>query len=237
MIDMADRFLAIAAHPDDLDFGAAGTTAALTEAGHQVIYCLVTNGDAGGFDDSISRARMAEIRQAEQTAAAKAVGVDEIHFLGFPDGAVVADLALRRAISRVIRQVKPDKVLAQSPERNWDRIYASHPDHLATGEATAAAVYPDSRNPFAFPDLLAIEQLEPHTVTEMWLMGGNDANHFVDITDTIDRKVEALLCHRSQIRDVTELPQMLRQWASDTAAAAGLAEGRLAESFRIVNTA
>lgn len=234
---MPDRFLAIAAHPDDLDFGAAGTTASLVAAGHEVVYCLVTSGEAGGSDNSISRAQMAEIRQQEQTAAAKVVGVTELHFLGFPDGAVVADLELRKAISRVIRQVKPDKVITQSPERNYDRIYSSHPDHLATGEATMCAVYPDSRNEFAFPELVSDEGLEPHAVPEVWLMASDSPDHFVDTTDTIEAKVEALLCHVSQMPEPNELPDRIRQWSHDTAKQAGFAEGRSAEGFRLVNTA
>ena len=234
---MSDRFLAIAAHPDDLDFGAAGTTASLVAAGHEVVYCLVTSGEAGGSDDTISRARMAEIRQQEQTAAAKVVGVDQLHFLGFPDGAVEANLELRKAISRVIRQVKPDKVITQSPDRNYDRIYSSHPDHLATGEAALCAVYPDSRNQFAFPELLADEGLEPHTVPEVWLMGTGGANHFVDTTDFIDPKVEALLCHISQMPEPNEMPGRIRQWSLDTGKQAGFDEGRSAEGFRVVNTA
>ncbi len=233
---MTRRFLAIAAHPDDLDFGAAGTTAALTAAGDEVVYCLVTDGDAGGFDNTISRDEMGRIRRREQTAAAAVVGVTELHFLGVPDGRVVADLELRRLLSRVIRQVRPDVVLSQSPVRNFDRIFASHPDHLATGEATLAAVYPDSRNEFAHPELLDVEGLEPHEVPEVWLMGGPDPDHFVDISDTIDQKVQALLCHESQHREPGRLPAMIREWSMHTAAAAGLPEGRLAEGFRRIKT-
>ena len=125
--------LNIAAHPDDLDFGCAGTTANMTDAGHRVVYCLVTDGSAGGTDHTISRERMAEIRRVEQTKAGKVVGVEELHFLGFPDGAVEANLELRKSISRVIRLVKPDRVLTQSPVRTFDRPYGSHPDHLASG--------------------------------------------------------------------------------------------------------
>lgn len=234
---MPERFLAIAAHPDDLDFGAAGTTASLVAAGHEVVYCLVTSGEAGGSDNTISRTQMAEIRQQEQTAAAKVVGVDQLHFLGFPDGAVVADLELRKAISRVIRQVKPDKVITQSPERNYDRIYGSHPDHLATGEAALSAVYPDSRNQFAFPELLNDEGLEPHSVPEVWLMGTSGANHFIDTTDTVEAKVEALLCHTSQMPNPDEMMDRIRQWSRDVAKQAGFDEGRSAEGFRLVNTA
>ncbi|CAN0509017.1 unnamed protein product, partial [Phaeothamnion confervicola] len=153
--DPLERALVVTAHPDDVDFGSAGTVSALTEAGVHVTYCIVTNGDAGGSDRSVSRSDMAALRQAEQTAAAKEVGVDDIHFLGFADGRVEANLALRAAISRVIRIVQPQLVITQSPVRNLDRIYASHPDHLAAGEAALCAVYPDARNPFAFPELLA----------------------------------------------------------------------------------
>ncbi len=229
--------LNVAAHPDDLDFGCAGTTATLTDEGHRVVYCLVTDGQAGGTDNTISRDRMAEIRRVEQTKAAKVVGVEELHFLGFPDGAVEANLELRKAISRVIRIVKPDRVITQSPVRNFDRPYGSHPDHLATAEATLAAVYPDSRNEFAHIPLLSEEGLQPHTVPETWLMGGPDANHFVDITDSYDRKIEALLCHESQMQDPGRIPDLIRAWGERVALEGGLPNGRLAEGFRRMNTA
>lgn len=229
-------YLHIAAHPDDLDFGCAGTTALLTAEGHEVVYCLVTDGQAGGFDSSITRERMAEIRRDEQTAAAKVVGVTELLFLGFPDGAVEANLDLRRALARVIRQVKPDLVVTQSPERNLDRIYGSHPDHLAVGESTLNAVYPDARNEFAFPELLAEEGLEPHTVPEVWLVSGPQPDHYRDITDTIDLKIEALLCHASQMRDPGAMPDRIREWAASQAKDGGLGEGRYAERFRRMKT-
>ena len=136
-----ERALVITAHPDDVDFGAAGTVAWLTDHGVEVVYCLVTDGDAGGFDQTIPRPDMAAMRREEQTRAAKEVGVERLVFLGHGDGRVVYDLVLRRDLSRVIRQVRPTVVITQSPERNLDRIYASHPDHLATGEAAVAAVY------------------------------------------------------------------------------------------------
>ncbi len=151
----------VTAHPDDVDFGAAGAVAAFTSAGVEVTYCIVTNGQAGGSDRTMSRAEMAALRQDEQRAAAAVVGVNDVRFLGHPDGTVQASLQLRRDISRVIRQVRPERVITQSPERNWDAIYASHPDHLAAGEAAVCAVYPDARNPFAHPELLEDEGLEP----------------------------------------------------------------------------
>ena len=231
------RYLHIAAHPDDLDFGVAGTTATLTALDHDVVYCLVTDGDAGGFDASISRARMAEIRREEQTKAAKVVGVEELHFLGFPDGAVEAGLELRRALTRVIRTVRPDVVVTQSPERNYERVHSSHPDHRATGESALDAVYPDSRNEFAFPELLAQEGLAPHTVSEVWLVGGPDPDHFVDITEVIDRKIDALLCHQSQLRSPEKMPDLLRDWSAAQGRKAGFPEGTLVESFRRIETA
>ena len=145
---------------------------------------------------------MAALRQDEQRAAAAVVGVSDVRFLGHPDGRVEATQELRRDISRVIRQVRPERVLTQSPERNWDFIYASHPDHLAAGEAAVCAVYPDARNPFAHPELLDVERLEPWTVPELWIMGPPGTPQItvaVETTGTVERKVEALLCHKSQI--------------------------------------
>src|SRR2546429_266790 len=137
------RILVITAHPDDVDFGAAGSVAVWTDQGIAVSYCIVTDGEAGGSDSSLARSDMAALRRAEQTAAAECVGVSDLHFLGHPDGRVQATIALRRDISRTIRQVRPQRVVCQSPERNFQRIYASHPDHLAAGEAALCAVYPD----------------------------------------------------------------------------------------------
>ncbi len=230
------RILVVTAHPDDVDFGAAGSVAVWTGRGVEVSYCIVTDGDAGGSDRSISRADMAALRREEQLVAARSVGVTDVTFLGFPDGMVTPSLELRRAIAAVIRRVRPDRVVAQSPERNWSRIYASHPDHLAAGEAAACAVYPDARNPFAFPDLLE-EGLEPHTVPELWIMATERADRVVDATGVFERKLAALRSHRSQVGDGDHLEELLRSWMSGTALAAGLPDGRLAESFQVVNTA
>lgn len=229
--------LCVAAHPDDVDFASAGTTASLTKAGHRVVYCLVTSGQAGGSDATVSRTDMASLREQEQTAAAAVVGVDELHFLGFADGAVVADLELRKAISRVIRQVRPDRVITQSPLRLLDRMYASHPDHLATGEATLCAVYPDARNQFAFPELLAEEGLEPHTVSEVWLTSTDAPNRWVDISSTIDLKIQALLCHTSQLPNPEAMSERIREWTKETAKGGELPEGAMAEAFQVLDTA
>ncbi len=234
-IDAPERVLVVVAHPDDIDFGTAGTVASLTDAGSHVAYCLVTSGDAGDDDMSVSQEELAELREGEQTAAGAEVGVTDLYWLHYPDGRVVNSLELRRDISRVIRIEQPNVVISQSPERNWDRIYGSHPDHLATAEATVAAVYPDSRNPRAHPELLE-EGHKPHTVDKMWIVGLKP-NLVVDITDVFDRKIAALRAHKSQTGWMGDrMPTMLTDWAKDRAAKAGLPEGRLVETFRLVNT-
>jgi LmbE family N-acetylglucosaminyl deacetylase len=232
----AETVLVIGAHPDDIDFGASGTVATWTDLGTRVVYCIVTDGDAGGFDPTVPRLAMVGIRRAEQEAAAKVVGVEEVEFLGYPDGRLVASLDLRRDLARVIRRVRPARVLAPSPERNWRRIQASHPDHLAAGEAALSAVYPDARNAFAFPELLEDEGLEPHVASEVWLMASPRADHLVDITDSVDRKVAALRCHVSQLPDPDALEERVRMWTATIAEEGGLPPGRAAESFQIVET-
>jgi LmbE family N-acetylglucosaminyl deacetylase len=232
-----ERALVVVAHPDDLDFGAAGTIATWTDAGLEVSYCICTDGDAGGFDPDVPRSAIAGIRQSEQRAAAKELGVEDVVFLGYPDGRLTPSIELRRDISRVIRQRRPQRLVMQSPERNWNRIYSSHPDHLAAGEAAIAAVYPDARNPFAHLDLAA-EGLDAWTVAEVWVMagGGGPANRSVDVTEVFDRKLAALRAHVSQTAHMDDLEGMLRGWLGMNAVAAGLPDGRLAEAFRVVDT-
>ncbi|WP_448626909.1 PIG-L deacetylase family protein [Geodermatophilus sp. URMC 64] len=231
-----ERALCVLAHPDDVDFGSAGTVATWTAAGTEVSYCIVTDGDAGGFDET-PRHEMGPLRQAEQRAAAAACGVEDVRFLGYPDGRLELTLDLRRDISRVIRQVRPQRVLTSSPERFYERIGASHPDHLTVGESTLRAVYPDARNPFAFPELLADEGLEPWTVSEVWLSASPRADHAVDVTDVAARKIEALSCHKSQVSHLDDLDGFVRGWMGQTAQRFGLPEGRLAEAFHVVFTA
>ena len=233
-VDEIDRALVITAHPDDVDFGGAGTIANLTDRGAKVTYCIVTDGQAGGFDDSIPRPKMASIRREEQTNAARAVGVTDLVFLGWMDGAVESGLGLRHDLSRVIREWRPQVVLTQSPALNLRRIYASHPDHLAVAQSAIAAVYPDARNPYAFTDLLA-DGLEPWSVDEIWVMGHPEPDEFVDITSQIDRKIEALLCHESQHRDPSGMVERVREWNSETAEVAGFGADRFAEAFMVVN--
>jgi LmbE family N-acetylglucosaminyl deacetylase len=231
-----ERILTVTAHPDDVDFGAAGSVAVWTKAGAAVTYCVVTDGDAGGFDPAIDRSEIPAIRRAEQTAAAAEVGVKDLVWLGYPDGRLEATIELRRDLARVIRQVRPQWVICPSPDRMWDRLFASHPDHLAAGEAAICAVYPDARNPFAFPDLAA-EGLEPHTVQEVWVMAAPGRNVYIDVTDTFDAKLAALRAHVSQHTDRDgDLEARLRSWLSQTAAEAGWEPGRLAEGFRRIET-
>ena len=238
MLDDAEvqRVLVINAHPDDVDFSAAGTIALWTDAGIEVSYCIVTDGDAGGHDENIPRAEMALLRRAEQTAAAKQVGVHDLRFLGYPDGQVEATLALRKDLARVIRQVRPSRLVCPSPERNYQRIGPSHPDHRAVGSAALDAVYPDARNPFAFPDLLAADGLAAWTVPEVWIAAGPTPNHYVDITTTFSRKVAALRAQESQTGQMADLENFLRGWLSRAAAQGGLPEGRLAEVFQVIST-
>ncbi len=231
------RALVVTAHPDDVDFGASGTIAGWTAAGVEVAYCICTDGDAGGFDPAVDRAEIPGIRRAEQQAAAATVGVTDVRFLGYRDGALEPTQELRRDISRVIRQVRPQRMVIQSPERNWARIGASHPDHLAAGVAAMAAIYPDARNPFAHPSLLADEELAEWAAAETWLMAHPDSNHVVDVTDRFDTKLAALRAHQSQTSHLDDLESRLREWGGINAEAAGLPAGRLAERFFVVSTA
>jgi LmbE family N-acetylglucosaminyl deacetylase len=230
------RVLVINAHPDDSDFGASGTIAQWVAAGIEVAYVFCTNGDQGGEESGFTKEEMPAIRQREQREAGAAVGVTDITFLNYVDGHLEATLALRKDIVRRIRISKPDRMLCQSPERNWDRIGASHPDHLAAGEAAIQAVYPDARNPFAFTDLLDDEGLQPHRVKEVWMQGFAHPDHFVDITDTFHLKMKALHAHASQTGHNNELENMVREWGQRNAGVAGFPEGHIAEAFKIVNT-
>jgi LmbE family N-acetylglucosaminyl deacetylase len=147
--------LGVFAHPDDADFGAAGTIAHWIADGIDVAYLIVTRGDAGGFDDT-PREQMPPLREAEQRAAAAELGITDVEFLdGYFDGRLTPTIELRRDITRAMRRFRPDRVLTTSPLRRWERIAGpSHPDHLAVGEATTCAIYPDARNEFAFPELV-----------------------------------------------------------------------------------
>jgi LmbE family N-acetylglucosaminyl deacetylase len=231
------RVLTITAHPDDVDFGSAGTIARWTDAGIEVIYCVVTDGDAGGYDEDFPRAEVPALRRAEQIAAAKRVGVHDVRFLGYPDGRVEATLGLRRDLARVIRQVRPDRVVCPSPERNYTGVGISHPDHRAVGSAALDAVYPDARNPFAFPELREREGLVPWKVREVWIAGSPSPTVFVDVTATFGRKIAALRAHESQTGQMDDLEERLRMRLTRAAGVGGLPDGHLAESFQVLTIA
>jgi LmbE family N-acetylglucosaminyl deacetylase len=230
-----ERALCVFAHPDDVDFGSAGTVSQWVDEGIEVSYLMVTRGDAGGFDDT-PREQMPALREKEQRAAAAVIGVGRVDFLdGYRDGALFPTLDLRRAITAAIRRHRPDRVLTNSPLRRWERLSGpSHPDHLAVGEATTCAIYPDARNPFAFPELLA-EGLEPWVVREVWYSGGPAPDHAVDVTDAWPRKLAALRAHASQTAHL-DLEGWLRDRMTTAAGSAGLPDGRLAESFTVLRT-
>jgi LmbE family N-acetylglucosaminyl deacetylase len=231
------RVLVVVAHPDDVDFGSAGTVARWVDDGLDVAYLLVTRGDAGGFDET-PRDRMPVLREAEQRAAAKAVGVEQVDFLdGYRDGTLTPSLDLRRDITRAIRRYRPDRILTTSPIRRWDRIAGpGHPDHLAVGEATTCAIYPDARNPFAFPELLNAEGLQPWVVREVWYQGGPNPDHVVDVTATYARKLAALAAHATQTSH-EDVEARIRPLFELNARRAGLPEGSLAEVFTVLRTA
>jgi LmbE family N-acetylglucosaminyl deacetylase len=222
------------AHPDDVDFWAAGTVALWVRDGWEVTYLVVTSGDAGGFDQAAARGEMPERRRQEQRRAAEALGVTDVRFLeGFHDGAVTVTENLVRGIVQAIREVQPTLVLAQSPERTWRDIRLSHPDHLAVGEATARAVYPFARNPFAFPELAA-GGLEAFEVRELWLAGDPAPDHAVDVTSVWDQRRAALLAHASQHPDPGGAARRAEREAEAVAAGFGLGPGALAEEFKRV---
>ncbi len=235
-LDDVTRVLGVFAHPDDADFGSGGTIAQWVASGIEVSYLIVTRGDSGGFDDT-PREQMPVLREAEQRAAAAVYGVTDVEFLdGYTDGYLTPSIDLRRDIARAIRRVRPDRVLTNSPLRRWERISGpSHPDHLAVGEATTCAVYPDARNPFAFPELLEAGY-EPWVVREMWFAAGPDPDHVVDVTDTFAAKIEALRRHVTQTSHMPDLEEMLRGRMELMASNAGLPAGRVAEAFTIIRT-
>jgi LmbE family N-acetylglucosaminyl deacetylase len=194
-----DRVLVVSAHPDDPEFGAGGAIARLADNGARVTYVIVTDGTQGGEDPKQKDSVLKAIREREQRAAARVLGVKKVEFLGYKDGHLSPDLKLRRDIVRMIRKHKPELVITHLPGRAIDApMGGSHPDHLAVGEATLAAVYPDSRNPRAFRSLLK-EGLQAHEVKEVWIPFWTLGDYYVDISTTLDRKIKALHKHKSQV--------------------------------------
>lgn len=221
--------LGVAAHPDDLEFGVAGTVAAYVARGAKAYYFVLTDASKGTADRSLSGHQLTEIRREEQRKAAKILGISEVFFADYEDGALEVTQALKRDIVRVIRQVKPDVVLTMDPTfvYSMERGFINHTDHRAAGQATLDAVYPLARDHLAFPELLTDEELEPHKVKTLLLTNFNRQNFFVDITATIDTKLRALAAHASQIPDMSGAEAMLRRSAAQAGAriGAGYAEG------------
>jgi LmbE family N-acetylglucosaminyl deacetylase len=194
-----DSVLVVSAHPDDPEFSAGATVAKLARDGARVTYVICTDGTQGGEDPKQSDRELKAIREKEQRAAAKVLGVKKVEFLGYKDGHLSHTLALRKDIVRMIRKHKADLVITHLPGRLLDISMAgSHPDHIAVGEATMAAVYPDSRNPRAFRGLLK-EGFEPYKVKEVWIPYWMQGDYFVDVSETLDTKLKALAAHKSQV--------------------------------------
>lgn len=223
------RILVVVAHPDDIEFGVAGSVARWIEEGAVVTYCIVTDGAAGTEDPTASAEELAKIRQEEQRAAAAAVGVTDVRFLGYRDGILEPTLNVRRDITRIIREVKPYRVVCHDPTTILvgDR-YINHPDHRASGEAAAYAVFPSAVVPLIFPELFEAG-FEPHRVAELYFILTLHPDTYVDISTTIDRKIEALLCHKSQLGP--EAGERVREWNAEWGKHIGSA---YAEAFRVM---
>jgi LmbE family N-acetylglucosaminyl deacetylase len=232
------RVLAVAAHPDDIDFMAGGSIARWTAAGAQVTYCVITDGTAGSRDPNMTHQRLAALREQEQRAAATAVGAQEVIFLGYRDGRLEASLALRVDIARVIRRVRPDTLLCGDPTMRWssDFGYINHPDHIAAADATLAAIMPTANTLLAAPELLD-EGLAPHDVETVLLSSFGNGTIWVPLTEReLLAKVAGLREHHSQL-DGWDIEPRMREWltrSGEHARAAGV-DCQYAEGFvRIV---
>lgn len=222
------QIMVVTPHPDDAEFGVAGTVVRLVSEGKNVIYVVCTNGDKGSSDMNIKPEELVKIREQEQLAAAKVLGVREVIFLHHPDQSLEDTPEFRKEIVRLIRMYRPEVVITADPYRR----YLWHRDHRITGQVTLDAVFPYARDHLAYPDLME-EGLKPHKVKEVWLWASEDINYRSDVTNTFDIKMAALRCHKSQIGDnpSPERKKWLRQWAEE------LAEGEdfeLAEAFHRV---
>ena len=218
--------MVIVAHPDDAEFTVGGTVAKWAKAGCRVTYVVCTDGNAGSHEPGITREKLAGIRRAEQRAACATLGVSEVVFLGYDDGQLEPTLDLRRELVRAIRQHKPEVVIAWDPTRlfvNGD--YINHPDHRAAAQAALDAAAPASEMPLLWPEVGA-----PHRVRQLYVYGIDQANVWVDVTETIDQKIAALKQHASQIRD-WDPTEMVEEWSAEVGREKGLAH---AESYRVI---
>ena len=229
MAHKIDRVMVITAHPDDSEFGAGGTVAKFVKEGREVAYCIVTNGNKGSSDRTMTPDRLAAIRAEEQRNAARVLGVERVDFLGYPDGEVEDTRDLRRDVSREIRRFRPDLVVCQNPNRTYN-LGASHRDHRTVGGVVLDCVYPLARDHLAFPELMP--EFEPYRVREVYVMQWSEPHVVNDISDVIDLKLEALACHASQFKDFTAVAARVRQRSQELGAPRGYA---YAEAFdRIV---
>ncbi len=223
--------MVIAAHPDDADFGPAGTAARWIDAGSEGWLVCCTSGDQGGEDPTADPLELAAVREREQRAAADIIGYAGVSFLHAPDGALVNDLAMREQLVREIRTFRPDAVLATDPDTLFYKGGGvNHTDHRAAGIAAVDAVYPAARNPMAFP-WLAKGGLAAHNVRRLYLFWSDRSDTWVDVSATLDRKLQALAAHESQIRDFEKLADRIRSWAAEEGAPIG---SIAAESLRLV---
>jgi LmbE family N-acetylglucosaminyl deacetylase len=224
--DEFQTYMLVVAHPDDSEFSSAGTVARLKDAGRRVILIQVTSGDKGSQDATLDPAALGRIREGEMLEAAGRLGMDEVVFLRCPDGSLMPDLDLREKIVRTIRQHKPDVIITHDPFRP----YALHPDHRAVGIATTDAVYPTARDPLYFPEHLQ-DGLEPHKTAELWFFGAEHPDKIVDITNTFDRKIDALRAHVTQVGTAEELETRMRDRAREVAEKEPF---ELGEGFKVV---
>jgi LmbE family N-acetylglucosaminyl deacetylase len=225
------RFMVVAGHPDDADFGPAGTAARWIDEGAVGWLVCCTSGDAGGEDPNADPLELAALREREQRDAAEVIGYAGVSFLHMPDGALVNDLVLREHLVREIRTFRPDAVLATDPTVIfYSHGGVNHTDHREAGLAAVDAVYPAARNPMAFP-ALARSGLEAHRVRRLYLFWPNEPNVRVDISTTLDRKIAALAAHASQIREPDKLAERIRSWAKEEGEPVGV---QAAEALRVV---
>lgn len=229
-----DRVLVVAAHPDDIEFGAAGTVARWVAEGAVVRYLVVTRGDKGSDDPRADIEALAHLRETEQRAAAAELGVDGVDFLDEPDGQVEPSLALRERITYAIRAFRPEIVMTHDPTVLFvNNEWVNHPDHRAVGQVTVDAVFPTARDPLNFRRHLD-DGLHPWKVAELYLWSTNEANQLVDIGATIERKVAALAHHASQFRHVDDVTRWVRRRSEELGERAGYLA---AEGFRRVTLA
>lgn len=201
--------LVILAHPDDPEFFCGATLARWASTGHQIYYCLLTRGDKGVRDNTMDPNDLAKLREEEQKKAANVIGAKDVEFLGYQDGYLVPDLQARKEVARVIRKIKPDVIVSCDPTYMFGENNINHPDHRAAGQIVIDAVFPGAGNPLYFPELLD-EGLQPHGVAEVWLSVTGQPNITVEVTEFWTRKIQALHCHETQISDMGQLDERLR---------------------------